>query len=58
MAGFRGSVIVEVQYRYPAPSVGPAERALGGFVYPGQENPTAEDRVRGLMQQLFGGDED
>lgn len=49
LSGYRNRVIVTVRYRHPAPTVGAIDRALGRFTYPGGENPTLIDRLRGLF---------
>jgi uncharacterized protein DUF4157 len=50
--GYTRNITVTVRYTHAAPSVGPIDRALGRFTYPGQENPTVGDRLR----SLFGGE--
>jgi hypothetical protein len=57
LAGYRGRIVVTVRYRHPPPSVGVLQRALGGATYPGQSDPTLEDRLRGAARELFGGEE-
>lgn len=58
LAGYRRSVTVTVRYRHPAPSVGRIERAIGGAVYPGQQEPNLSDRLRGAWRELTGGSEE
>jgi hypothetical protein len=58
LAGYRRQIVVKVLYRHPAPSVGAFGRAVGGFTYPGQENPDLLDRLGGAARELFGGDEE
>jgi hypothetical protein len=55
LTGYKNKIVVTVRYRHPAPAVGTLGRALGGFTYPGQEDPTLEDRLRGAGRELFGG---
>ncbi len=50
--GYTNNVNLRVRYTAPVPSVGTASRALGGFVYPGQSDPTLRDRMRGFWNQL------
>lgn len=58
LAGYRRTITVTVRYRHPAPSVSRAQRALGGAVYPGQQEPTLGDRLRGAWRELTGGSEE
>jgi hypothetical protein len=54
LEGYKGSIVITVRYRHPPPSVGPLGRALGGFTYPGQDNPSLLDRLRGAGRELSG----
>ena len=58
LEGFTKPIVVRVRYTHPPPSVGKGGRVLGGFVYPGQENPSIEDRLKGAAEQLFGPSDD
>jgi hypothetical protein len=52
LSGYTGRVPVRVRYTHPPPTVGTAARTAGGFVYPGQENPSITDRLRGAWEQF------
>jgi hypothetical protein len=54
LEGFLKSISVRVRYTHPPPTVGKAGRVMGGFVYPGQDNPSLGDRFKGALDQLFG----
>lgn len=54
ISGYKESVTITVKYKHAAPPVGVGQRVMGGFTYPGQENPTIGERIEGAWDQLIG----
>lgn len=47
--GYRGDIVVKVNYLFPPPVVDAKTRAMGRFMYPGVQNPTIADRMKAMM---------
>jgi Domain of unknown function (DUF4157)/Protein of unknown function (DUF2778) len=52
LMGYRDRVVVTVRYRFPAPTVGAGQRALGRFMYPptqGGQDPSLGQRIWNVL---------